>query len=114
MGCTSSNLTIEYSEQMTHSCHCGNVTLRNVESNPRVLLECCCRSCVQRVEWAISYGSPVNRVLSLGDHGPSFNIICADSFTEINGQYLLTFYKTSENAKSVMLIADCCKTMIAV
>ncbi len=50
----------------------------------------------------------------LGTTGPSFNVICGDSFKEIKGKELIQLYKARKDSKSTMFIAQCCKACVAI
>ena len=49
----------------------------------------------------------------IGTTGPSFNCIVGNSFTEVKGKEQLKIYKTRENAKATMFVAECCKACVA-
>ena len=109
MGCTDS-FQIDTSEHMTIQCHCGKVKLVCKEAAPRMQLECCCRSCTQRVEWCIANGSKGEMI---GSTGPSFNCIVGNSFKEVQGKENLKLYKTRQNTFVTMYVAECCKSCVA-
>ena len=109
MGCTDS-FQVDMTEQMTISCYCGAVVLTCKEAAPRLQLECCCRSCTQRVEWCIENAGTGEMI---GKTGPSFNCIVGNSFIDVKGKENLKLYKTRADTKVTMFVAECCKACVA-
>jgi len=95
------------------TCKCGKVEV-NIRGNTRYTLECCCCDCLQKIEWAISKGCPIDKAFLKSGFKLSY---FGNAIVSIKGEELLKTYmlrSVEEKGASIFSVAECCSSIMMI
>mmetsp|Transcript_17992 Transcript_17992/g.18203 ORF Transcript_17992/g.18203 Transcript_17992/m.18203 type:complete len:255 (-) Transcript_17992:336-1100(-) len=95
------------------TCKCGKVEV-NIRGNTRYTLECCCCDCLQKIEWAISKGCPIDKACLKNGFKLSYfgNAIASIKDEELMKTYMLR--SVEEKGASIFSVAECCSSIMMI